>query len=481
MGIREKAAEQRYDAIIVGSGPNGLSAAITIAQAGHSVLVVEAEATVGGGARSGELTLPGFVHDLGSAVHPMGGSSSFFGSLPLHQHGLEWIHTDAPLAHPLENGTAALMERSVEETAAGLGRDGKPYRSLMGPLTEDWWKVSSAVLGPMRPPRHPLALARFGVLALRPATMLAHQVFDGEKARALFAGVAAHSLSALQQPLTSAVALVLGTVGHVSGWPFPRGGAGRITEALACHLGSLAGEIITHSRVTSLDDLPPARTVLLDVTPRQVVKIAGDRLPSSYRRKLERYRYGPGAFKLDWALCGPIPWSAPECLRAATVHVGGTLGEIATAERQVSQGRIPERPFVLVAQQTLADPTRAPQGKHTAWAYCHVPNGGTVDMTERIERQIERFAPGFRDMILGRCVTPPAELEKQNANLIGGDVAGGAMNFRQIFARPTFHMVPYATPVPGLYICSSSTPPGGGVHGLCGYFASRAALRYSLS
>ncbi len=479
-GIKERAAERKYDAIVVGSGPNGLSAAITIAQAGHSVLVVEAEATIGGGARSGELTLPGFIHDLGSAVHPLGRSSSFFESLPLHEHGLEWIHPDAPLAHPLDNGSAPLMERSIEGTAERLGADGRAYRNLMAPLAEDWRKISPAVLGPPRPPRHPLALTRFAVLAIRPATMLARDLFDGEEARSLFAGIAAHSVSALELPMTSAAALVLGTIGHVSGWPFPRGGAGKIADALAGHLCSLGGEIITHSPVASLEDLPPTRAVLLDVTPRQVVRIAGGRLPGSYRRRLERYRYGPGAFKLDWALDGPIPWTASECLRAGTVHVGGTLTEIAEAERQMARGRIPEQPFVLLAQQTLADPTRAPQGKHTAWAYCHVPNGATVDMTERIERQIERFAPGFRERILARCVTSPAQLERQNANLIGGDIAGGSMDLRQFFARPTLHSVPYATPVPGLYICSSSTPPGGGVHGLCGHLAARAAVRYSL-
>ncbi len=477
--VREQAGRGRYDAVVVGAGPNGLSAAITLAQAGRSVLVVEANTTVGGGARSAEITLPGFVHDLGSAIHPLAVSSPVFSQLPLHEHGLEWVHPDAPLAHPLDGATVALLERSVRDTASTLGGDEGAYERLMAPVVASWSDVAPVVQGPLRPPRHPFAAARFGVLALRPATMLARQVFKGERAQALFAGNGAHSLLPLEALATSGFGLTLSALAHVVGWPFPRGGAQKISDALASCLRELGGEIVVGVRVERLEDLPTSRVVLCDLGPKGLLQVAGHLMPSSFRRTLERYRYGPGAFKLDWALDGPIPWAAPECARAGTVHVGGTLEEIAAGERQVARGGHPERPFVLLAQQSLFDPSRAPAGKHTAWAYCHVPNGSTVDMTETIERQVERYAPGFRDRIIGRAVSSPADLERMNANLVGGDVNGGLQDVRQLFARPWLRHVPYKTPVPGLYICSASTPPGGGVHGICGSFAARTALRYS--
>jgi phytoene dehydrogenase-like protein len=467
-----------HDAIVVGSGPNGLAAAITLARAGRSVIVFEAADTVGGGSRSAELTLPGFVHDVCSAVHPLAVASPVFATLPLAEHGLQWVHPDIPLAHPLDDGTAVLLHRSVEATAEALGRDASAYRRLMTPLVRDWDKLASQLLGPLlRVPRHPMALARFGLRAMRSARGLAEGVFEGERARALFAGLAAHSILPLERPFTATFGLLLGAAGHAVGWPVARGGSQRIADALASYLRSLGGELVTGRRVDSLDELPPARAFFLDVTPAQVVRIAGQRLPRGYQRKLTRYRYGPAAFKVDFALDGPIPWKAEACGRAGTVHVGGTLAEIAKGERAVAKGEHPERPYVLVAQQSLFDPTRAPEGKHTVWAYCHIPNGSTVDMTERIEAQIERFAPGFRERVLARHVMSPADLEHYNENYIGGDIAGGAHDGLQLFLRPTVGMVPYATAARGVYICSSSTPPGAGVHGMCGYWAARAALR----
>ena len=470
------------DAIVVGSGPNGLAAAITLARAGRSVNVFEAKETAGGGCRSGELTLPGFVHDVCSAVHPLGVGSPFFRSLPLEEHGLTWVHPEVPLAHPLDDGTAVVLERSVEATADSLGRDAAAYRKLMAPLVRDWDKLASQVLGPLlRLPRHPLALARFGLRAVRSARGLAERMFEGERARALFAGLAAHSILPLEQPFTATFGLIMGAAGHALGWPVARGGSQSIADALASYLRSLGGEIVTGRGIESLDELAPARAFLLDVTPRQVVRIAGQRLPRGYQRKLARYRYGPAAFKVDFAVDGPIPWKAEACGRAGTVHVGGTLAEIANGERAVAEGKHPERPYVLVAQQSLFDPARAPEGRHTVWAYCHVPNGSTVDMTERIEAQIERFAPGFRERVLARSVLSPASLERYNENYVGGDIAGGAHNGLQLFLRPTVGVVSYATPARGIYICSSSAPPGAGVHGMCGYFAARAALRRDLA
>lgn len=468
---------ESYDAVVVGAGPNGLAAAITLARAGRSVLLLEAEERLGGGARSAELTRPGFVHDVCSAVHPMGVASPFFRTLPLGERGLEWVHPPVPLAHPLDDGTAVLLERSVEATGEALAGDGAAYRRLMAPLVSGWDDLAAQLLGPLRFPRHPLLLGRFGLRAIRSARGLARGAFRGEAARVLFGGLAAHSILPLERPLTASFGLLLGAAAHAVGWPVARGGSQAIADALASSLRSLGGEIVTGTRVSSIDEVPPARAVLLDVTPRQVVDIAGHRLPAGYRRRLERFRYGPGVFKVDYALDGPVPWKAEGCTRAGTVHLGGTLAEIAASERAVARGEHPERPYVLVAQQSLFDATRAPEGKHTLWAYCHVPNSSTVDMTERVEAQIERFAPGFRDRVLARSVMSPAELERFNANHVGGDIAGGAHDGLQLFARPALRLVPYATPAEGIFICSSSTPPGAGVHGMCGYFAARAALR----
>ena len=466
-----------YDALVVGAGPNGLSAGIAIAQTGRTVLVVEGRDTVGGGARSAALTLPGFLHDVCSAVHPLAVGSPFLTTLPLADHGLDWVQPPAPLAHPLDDGTAVMMERSVEETADGLGRDAASYRGLFGPLVRDWDKLATDLLGPLRVPRHPMVTARFGLKGLRSALSVAKARFSGERARALFAGMAAHSVLPLERPPSAAVGLVLGASGHAVGWPLPYGGAQRISEALASHLTSLGGRIETGVQVARLEDIPASSVILLDITPRQVVKIAGGRLPGRFRRRLEAYRYGPGAFKMDWALSGPVPWKAPECARAGTVHLGGTMDEVAQAEREVWSGRHPERPFVLFSQPSLFDPSRAPDGQHTAWAYCHVPNGSDFDMTDKIEAQVERFAPGFRERILKRSVRPPAALEEYNPNYIGGDINGGVQDLGQLFSRPARMLSPYAIPSTNLFICSSSTPPGGGVHGMCGYFAARAALR----
>jgi phytoene dehydrogenase-like protein len=471
--------DRAYDAVVVGSGPNGLAAAIAMALTGRSTLVLEARDTVGGGARSAELTLPGFVHDICSAIHPLGAGSPFFRTLPLSEHGLEWVYPPASVAHPLDDGTAVILERSVDATADGLGRDAAAYKRLIAPLVADWDVIAHEMLGPLRPPRHPFALARFGLRAIRSATGLARSLFDGERARALFAGLAAHSMLRLEQPVTAGFGLVLGVTGHAVGWPMPRGGAQSIANALAACLRSLGGEILTGVRVESIAELPAARAILLDVTPRQALSIAGHRLPAGYRRRLARYRYGMGAFKVDWALDGPIPWKAAECARAGTVHLGGTLAEVAASERAPWSGEHHERPYVLLAQQSLFDPTRAPAGKHTAWAYCHVPTGSTFDMTERIEAQVERFAPGFRDLILARSVMPPARFEEYNPNYVGGDINSGVQDLRQMFTRPTFSLAPYSTPARDIYICSASTPPGGGVHGMCGYFAAQAALRRS--
>jgi phytoene dehydrogenase-like protein len=464
-----------YDAIVIGSGPNGLAAAVTLAQAGRSVLVREAQDTIGGGVRSAELTLPGFTHDVCSAIHPLGAGSPFFRTLPLREHGLEWIEPPAAAAHPLDDGSAVVVERSIDSTATALRPDREAYRRLMGPLAAAWDDLAAAFLGPVHLPSRPLRVAGFGLRAIRSASGFASSTFRGERARAAFAGMAAHSILPLEKPATAAFGLVLNILAHVVGWPFPKGGSRRIAEALASYLRSLGGEIITGAPVTSLRDLPPSHAILCDVTPRQLLAIAGDRLSPEYRRQLERYRYGMGVFKMDWALSGPIPWRAAACARAATVHVGGTMAEIAESERAPWNGSHAERPFLIVAQQSLFDSTRAPAGKHTAWAYCHVPNGSAVDMTERIESQIERFAPGFRDCILARSVMPPAALERHNANLVGGDVNGGVQDLQQLFLRPTWRL--YSTSSRGLYICSASTPPGGGVHGMCGYHAARRALR----
>ena len=470
----------KYDAIVVGSGPNGLASAITLAQVGLAVAVFEAKETIGGGCRSMELTIPGFVHDVCSAVHPMALDSSFFRTLPLEQFGLEMIQPLAPLAHPLDDGTAVMLERSLEATSVGLGNDAKAYRKLMTPLVAHWDKIKGSVREPLGPQiaLHPFARANFGLKAIRSARGLADSLFKEERASAIFAGMCAHSMMSLEQPSSAAAGLLLAIPGHTVGWPLPRGGSQKIVDVLAAYLRSLGGEIITGVEVKSIDALPPATVILCDITPRQLLRIAGDYLPNSYQRQLRRYRYGPGIFKIDYALDGPIPWKAKECLRAGTVHIGGTFSEVAASERAVTQGEHPEKPFVLVAQQSLFDPTRAPQGKHTAWVYCHVPNGSTFDMTERIESQIERFAPGFRDCILARRTMTSLEVERYNANYVGGDISGGIMDLRQYYTRPTIRPVPYTTPAKNIFICSSSTPPGAGVHGLCGYFAARSALRH---
>ena len=467
----------RHDAIVVGSGPNGLAAAITLARAGLSVLVREAAETPGGGARSEALTLPGFVHDVCSAVHPLGAASPLFRRLPLADHGLAWIQPPAAMAHPFDDGTAALLERSTTATAEGLGSDAAAYLRLMDPFVARWEQLYADALGPLRLPRHPLLLARFGLHALLPTTWLVKLLFRGARARALFAGIAAHATLPLNRPPSAAFGLMLGVAGHAVGWPLARGGSASITTALVSYFRSLGGELITGAPVESLDDLPPARAVLLDLTPRQILRVAGGWLPPSYRRELERYQYGLGTFKVDWALDAPIPWRAQACARAATVHLGGTFEEMVEERNEAWAGRAPAQPFVLLAQPTLFDSTRAPPGKHTVWAYCHPPNGSSADMTARIEAQIERFAPGFRERVIGRHVMGPADLERHNSNLVGGDISGGEATLRQLFFRPSLRLEPYATPLRRLFICSASTPPGGAVHGMCGYHAARTALR----
>jgi phytoene dehydrogenase-like protein len=468
-------------AVVIGSGPNGLAGAITLAKAGFDVIVHEEQSTIGGGLRSAELTLPGFVHDVCSAIHPLGRGSPFFREAELD---VDWVEPEVPAAHPFDDGTTVLLRRSVAETAEGLGADGQAYRRLLEPIVENWTAVEPLLLGPAIPSPSRLArlvgalgpagTARSARAALGDARSFAERTFKTERARAYFAGHAAHSILPLEVRPSAAFALALIAFGHVYGWGFPRGGSQRLTDALAEALVRQGGEIRTSSLV---DDLPRADVILADVVPRELLRIAGSRLPERYARALRAYRHGPGAFKLDWALDGPIPWRAEDCRRAATVHLCGTLEEVSASERCPWNGQHAERPFVLFAQQTLFDDSRAPAGKHTAWAYCHVPNGSTEDMSERIEAQVERFAPGFRELVLERSVRDPAAFESGNRNLVGGDINGGAMDLRQLFFRPVRKLVPYRTPVSGLYICSSSTPPGGGIHGMCGYAAARVAIR----
>lgn len=466
-----------YDAVVVGTGPNGLAAAIRLAQAKLSVLVLEANDTIGGGARSAELTLPGFTHDLCSAVHPLAAGSPFFRNLPLERYGLHWLHPDLPLAHPLEDSVAKL-HRSLDQTAEALGPDERAYKQLMSRLVADSENLKVEFLQPvLHWPKHPIQLARFGFYALRSAAGLVKGRFTGARARALIGGLSAHAFLPLERMPSAAFGLVLGMLGHADGWPLPRGGSQRIADALAAHLRYLGGEIRSGFRVEHLDQLPIARATLFDLTPLQLLLLMEQKLPSSYLRRLGRYRYGPGVFKVDYAVNAPVPWRAESCRRAGTIHVGGTFEEIASAEQQVWEGKPPERPFVLLAQPTLVDPSRAPAGKHIVWAYCHVPNGSKFDMIDRIENQIERFAPGFRDCILTRHAMNCETMEAKNSNLVGGDINGGAFDLRQLLARPIFSPTPYRIPVPGYYLCSSSTPPGGGVHGMCGYYAAEAAIR----
>ncbi|MCB0072952.1 MAG: NAD(P)/FAD-dependent oxidoreductase [Caldilineaceae bacterium] len=466
-----------YDAIIVGAGPNGLAAAITLARCGWKVLVIEGKATVGGGMGTLEVTLPGFRHDVCSAIHPLGMGSPFFKTLPLEQYGLRWIQPEIPVAHPLDDGSAVALHRDVAATAASIGPGGACWTRQFAPLVAAWDDLAPALLGPKPLTTHVLDLARFGWGAALPATAYARHVLGDGRAGALFAGLAAHAIRPLEQTLTASFGLVLGTLGHAVGWPLPQGGSRAIAQAMTSYLQALGGDIVCGWTVTSLAELPPARRVLLDVTPRQFLLLAGDALPASYRKRLAGYRYGPGVFKIDYALAGPVPWTAPECRRAGTVHLGGTLDEIAAGERALWYGRHPERPYVLVAQQSLFDTTRAPAGRHTLWAYCHVPNRSTVDMTAVIEAQIERFAPGFRDLVLARHVRCAADMERYSPNYVGGDINGGVQDWRQLWTRPLPQWNPYATPLPNVFLCSSSTPPGGGVHGMCGYHAARAALQ----
>jgi phytoene dehydrogenase-like protein len=473
---RIKPLKPPHEAIVIGSGPNGLTAAIVLAKAGVRTTVFEAEATIGGGTRSAELTLPGFVHDVCSAVHPLAVSSPAFSSFPLAGHGLEWIQPPIALAHPFDAGSPAVLYRSLDHTCERLGDDGAAYRNRVADMAHHWNDLTSEILGPfLHMPKHPLLLARFGALAIWPAASAARRIFRTERARALFAGLAAHSVLPLEAFGSSSFGWVLGIAAHAAGWPIPRGGSQQIANALASYFKSLGGCIRTNTKIRSLDEIDISASILCDVTPRQLLAIAGNRLPSRFAQRMKAYRYGPGVFKIDWALSAPIPWASPECARAGTVHLGGTLDEIAASERAPERGQVQEAPFVLLAQPSLFDDMRAPYGKHTAWAYCHVPNSSTIDMTERIERQVERFAPGFRAIILARHVFTPADIEQHNANLVGGDITGGAQDLRQLIFRPTLRF--YRTPLKRVYLCSSSTPPGGGVHGMCGFHAAQAALR----
>lgn len=462
-------------AAVIGSGPNGLAAAICLAEAGCKVRVFEAAAVAGGATRTENVTLPGFRHDLGSAIHPLAATSPFFESKPLQKYGLEWIHPDAPLAHPLDDGTAVMLEDSLEKTATELGRDRQAYIDLFAPLVESWPKIRDDVLAPARIPAHPLAMMRFGLSAAMPASWLCRLRFQGQRARALFAGIAAHSMIPLSYTFSSAIGLVLGTAAHRVGWPFPKGGACGISESMIRYLESLGGSVELNHPITNLAAVLSDDAVLCDLTPRQFARIASEQISRKYQRNLNQFRYGPGVFKVDWALRQPIPWTATECFRAATVHLGGRLEEIEASEQAIWDGQHTDRPFVILAQPSLFDGTRAPHGKHTAWAYCRVPNGSRQDLLAIIESQIERFAPGFRDCILARKSWNPQEMEGWNSNLVGGDIGGGALTSSQLFLRPGWHM--YSTPIRNVFLCSSSTPPGPGVHGMCGFHAAERAKR----
>jgi phytoene dehydrogenase-like protein len=465
-----------FDAIVVGSGPNGLAAAILMQQNGLSVLLLEAKSEIGGGLRTAELTLPGFKHDICSAIHPLAAASPFFKTLPLADYGLSYIYPEINAAHPLEHANSAVLCRSIDETALHLGADENTYRNLMRSVTKNWPLIDADVLGPLHYPKHPLALASFGLNAIKPATLLANK-FKTKQSKALLAGMAAHAMQPLTNMATSAIALVLLAAGHLQGWPVPKGGSDSIANALAAYFVSLGGKIETDTYVKSLDELPSARAILFDITPKQLLQIAGHKFSSIYKWQLERYRYGMGVYKIDWALDEAIPFSSEACKKAGTVHIGNTLNEIRDAEQQTWSGKHPNKPFVLLAQQSLFDDTRAPKGKHTAWAYCHVPAGSTRNMTDAIETQIERYAPGFRDVILAKHTMDTVQMEEYNPNYIGGDINGGVIDLGQLFTRPALRYSPYKTSEKGMYICSASTPPGGGVHGMCGYYAAKKALK----
>jgi len=461
-------------ACVIGAGPNGLAAAIVLAKAGMQVEVLEAQSTAGGAVRTLELTLPGFRHDFGSAVYPLAAGSPFFSSLPLAGHGLRWVHSPAVVAHPLDDGTAVVLERDLASATTSLGDDGRAWRDLMRPFVEHWDKFIREALRPVPfIPKHPWLMARFGVVAVQPASFIVRR-FRNSRTRALFGGLAAHSFLSLSEPLSGAFGMLMAASAHVVGWPIARGGAQSLADALCGVLSSSGGKITTSSPVQSLDQLAND-LFLCDVSPRSLIKIAGERLSRGYQLRLARFRHGPGVFKVDYALNAPVPWKAAETARAATVHLGGTFEEVEKSEAQVRRGEIPDRPFVLVAQPSLFDQSRAPAGKHTLWAYCHVPWGSSVDMLGRIEAQIERFAPGFLDCVLARNVLFPADLERMDANLIGGDVSAGVLDIRQFLFRPTSRY--YATSARNIYLCSASTPPGAGVHGMCGYHAARMALQ----
>ncbi len=465
-----------YDAVVVGSGPNGLAAAILLQQNGLSVLLIEGKETIGGGLRSAQLTLPGYVHDICSAVHPLAAASPFFSQLPLDQFGLEYIYPEIAAAHPFDNGTAAVLKGTVSKTAHLLGADEQAYSKLMQPIVNDWPLIVDDILAPLHFPKHPMAMARFGLKALPSASYLSKH-FQTPEAKAFFAGMAAHSIQPLTNTATSAIALVLLAAGHVKGWPIPKGGSQCIADALAGYFKSIGGKIETNTYITSLKQLPSARAVLFDVTPKQLLQIAGHRFSPLYKWQLERYRYGMGVFKIDWALDDPIPFTAEGCRQAGTVHIGNSIQEIADSEQQIWHDRHPDKPFVLLTQPSLFDTSRAPTGKHTAWAYCHVPNGSEHDMTGAIENQVERFAPGFKDRILARSTMNTAQMQEHNPNYIGGDINGGVIDIGQLFTRPALRWSPYKTSAKGIYMCSSSTPPGGGVHGMCGYHAAKRALK----
>jgi phytoene dehydrogenase-like protein len=465
------------DAVVVGAGPNGLVAALTLARAGWKVIVLEAGDRPGGGSRTDELTLPGFLHDVCSAIHPLGIASPALRDLGLEDVGVRWVHPEVPLAHMLRPDRAVVLHRSLEATAEGLAEDGPGWTRLLGPPVRAGFDLTDSLLSPLDlPPRHPVELARFGTTGIRSATSLGRTRFSGEAGPALLAGLAAHSMLELDRPITGGFGILLGTLAHSVGWPVAEGGSGAITDGLVELLESAGGEVRCGHRITSLGQLPPARAVLFDVTPRQLLSIAEDRLPSLYRWALRRFRHGPGVFKVDWALDGPVPWTDPAAGRAGTVHIGGTMAEVCASEAAVNAGRHADQPFLLVGQQSVADPTRAPAGAHTLWGYCHVPHGSDRNMTDAVERRIERFAPGFRDRILARHSTGPAALQTYNGNYVGGDISGGVADARQFLFRPVPSIRPWATPARGIYLCSSSTPPGGGVHGMCGRAAADAVL-----